>query len=98
MGALGTARWARRLGRHSVGVPGPVTSSVSACTALLRKEAVLVTDAAEVVELLVGDVGAGAGAAGARAAARSAAAGPRRRGDCLAVLPARGRAASRRSA
>ncbi|MEV5611686.1 DNA-processing protein DprA [Streptomyces sp. NPDC052225] len=56
-GALGTARWAQRLGRHAMGVPGPVTSSVSAGVhELLRKEAVLVTDAAEVVEL-VGEMG-----------------------------------------
>ncbi|MFJ9178637.1 DNA-processing protein DprA [Streptomyces sp. NPDC102360] len=56
-GALGTVRWAQRLGRHAMGVPGPVTSSVSAGVhELLRKEAVLVTDAAEVVEL-VGEMG-----------------------------------------
>ncbi|MGW2341049.1 DNA-processing protein DprA [Streptomyces sp. NPDC001661] len=56
-GALGTARWAQRLGRHAMGVPGPATSTVSAGVhELLRKEAVLVTDAAEVVEL-VGDMG-----------------------------------------
>ncbi|NEB77086.1 DNA-protecting protein DprA [Streptomyces sp. SID14478] len=56
-GALGTARWAQRLCRHAMGVPGPVTSSVSAGVhELLRKEGVLVTDAAEVVEL-VGEMG-----------------------------------------
>ncbi|MZD08527.1 DNA-protecting protein DprA [Streptomyces sp. SID5785] len=56
-GALGTARWAQRLGRHAMGVPGPVTSSVSAGVhELLRKEGALVTDAAEVVEL-VGEMG-----------------------------------------
>ncbi|MEV1024068.1 DNA-processing protein DprA [Streptomyces sp. NPDC050264] len=56
-GALGTARWAQRLGRHAMGVPGPVTSSVSAGVhELLRKEGVLVTDAAEVVEL-IGEMG-----------------------------------------
>ena len=56
-GALGTARWAQRLGRHAMGVPGPVTSGVSAGVhELLRKEGVLVTDAAEVVEL-VGEMG-----------------------------------------
>ncbi|MGY0491487.1 DNA-processing protein DprA [Streptomyces sp. WG-D5] len=56
-GALGTARWAQRLGRHAMGVPGPVTSNVSAGVhELLRKEAVLVTDAEEVVEL-VGEMG-----------------------------------------
>ncbi|MYW65341.1 DNA-protecting protein DprA [Streptomyces sp. SID8379] len=56
-GALGTVRWAQRLGRHAMGVPGPVTSSVSAGVhELLRKEGVLVTDAEEVVEL-VGEMG-----------------------------------------
>ncbi|MGW6357031.1 DNA-processing protein DprA [Streptomyces sp. NPDC055092] len=56
-GALGTARWAQRLGRHTMGVPGPVTSTRSAGVhELLRGEAVLVTDAAEVMEL-VGDMG-----------------------------------------
>jgi DNA processing protein len=56
-GALGTVRWAQRLGRHAMGVPGPVTSGVSAGVhELLRKEGVLVTDAAEVIEL-VGEMG-----------------------------------------
>ncbi|MFI7386958.1 DNA-processing protein DprA [Streptomyces sp. NPDC049813] len=52
-GALGTARWAQRLGRHAMGVPGPVTSGLSGGVhELLRKEGVLVTDAEEVVELV----------------------------------------------
>ncbi|MET9497348.1 DNA-processing protein DprA [Streptomyces sp. NPDC006552] len=56
-GALGTARWAQRLGRHAMGVPGPVTSGVSGGVhELLRKEGVLVTDAEEVIEL-VGSMG-----------------------------------------
>ncbi|KRD13688.1 MULTISPECIES: DNA-processing protein DprA [unclassified Streptomyces] len=56
-GSLVTARAAQRLGRHTIGVPGPATSSLSAGVhELLRQEAVLVTDAAEVVEL-VGDMG-----------------------------------------
>ncbi|MFG3221069.1 DNA-processing protein DprA [Streptomyces sp. NPDC048185] len=56
-GSLVTARAARRLGRHVMGVPGPATSGLSAGVhELLRGEAVLVTDAAEVVEL-VGDMG-----------------------------------------
>ncbi|MEU5096059.1 DNA-processing protein DprA [Streptomyces sp. NPDC020996] len=56
-GSLATARAALRLGRHTMGVPGPATSSLSAGVhELLRSEAVLVTDAAEVVEL-VGDMG-----------------------------------------
>ncbi|MFH8803734.1 DNA-processing protein DprA [Streptomyces sp. NPDC017936] len=56
-GSLVTARAAQRLGRHTMGVPGPATSGLSAGVhELLRGEAVLVTDAAEVVEL-VGDMG-----------------------------------------
>ncbi|GAA2558289.1 MULTISPECIES: DNA-processing protein DprA [Streptomyces] len=56
-GALATARAARRLGRHTMGVPGPVTSGLSAGVhELLRQDAVLVADAADVVEL-VGDMG-----------------------------------------
>ncbi|MYT75041.1 MULTISPECIES: DNA-processing protein DprA [unclassified Streptomyces] len=56
-GALGTARWALRTGRHVMGVPGPATSAVSAGVhELLRREGVLVTDAEEVVEL-VGEMG-----------------------------------------
>ncbi|MFS4094812.1 DNA-processing protein DprA [Streptomyces sp. AF1A] len=56
-GSLATARAAQRLGRYTMGVPGPVTSGLSAGVhELLRGEAVLVTDAAEVVEL-VGDIG-----------------------------------------
>jgi DNA processing protein len=51
-GSLSTARWARDLGRSVMGVPGPVTSMASAGVhELLREpEAVLVTDAAEVIE------------------------------------------------
>ncbi|WP_436945332.1 DNA-processing protein DprA [Streptomyces sp. SudanB25_2051] len=56
-GALATARDAQRLGRHTIGVPGPVTSTYSAGVhELLRGGAVLVTDADEVAEL-VGDIG-----------------------------------------
>ncbi|MEU9135446.1 DNA-processing protein DprA [Streptomyces sp. NPDC048404] len=56
-GALVTARAAQRLGRFTMGVPGPVTSALSAGVhELLRGEAVLVSDAAEVAEL-VGDMG-----------------------------------------
>ncbi|MCX4917325.1 DNA-processing protein DprA [Streptomyces sp. NBC_00687] len=56
-GALVTARAAQRLGRFTMGVPGPATSSLSAGVhELLRGEAVLVSDAAEVAEL-VGDMG-----------------------------------------
>ncbi|MGW2702568.1 DNA-processing protein DprA [Streptomyces sp. NPDC001340] len=56
-GSLVTARAAARLGRYTMGVPGPVTSGLSAGVhELLRGEAVLVTDAADVVEL-VGDIG-----------------------------------------
>ncbi|MGW2747703.1 DNA-processing protein DprA [Streptomyces sp. NPDC001450] len=56
-GSLVTARAAARLGRFTMGVPGPVTSGLSAGVhELLRGEGVLVTDAADVVEL-VGDIG-----------------------------------------
>ncbi|MFL4907329.1 DNA-processing protein DprA [Streptomyces sp. MMS24-I2-30] len=56
-GSLVTARAAQRLGRFTMGVPGPATSSRSAGVhELLRGEGVLVTDAADVVEL-VGDMG-----------------------------------------
>ncbi|MFB7268768.1 DNA-processing protein DprA [Streptomyces sp. NPDC056244] len=90
-GSLVTARDAQRLGRFTMGVPGPVTSGLSAGVhELLRGEGVLVTDAAEVAEL-VGDIGELA---------------PRRRGPVLPrdlldplsarvleALPARGTAA-----
>jgi len=56
-GALVTARAAERLGRFTMGVPGPATSGLSAGVhELLRGEAVLVSDAADVAEL-VGDMG-----------------------------------------
>ncbi|MFH8662638.1 DNA-processing protein DprA [Streptomyces afghaniensis] len=56
-GSLVTARAAQRLGRYTMGVPGPATSGLSAGVhELLRGEAALVTDAADVVEL-VGDIG-----------------------------------------
>ncbi|WP_307624252.1 DNA-processing protein DprA [Streptomyces sp. V3I7] len=56
-GSLVTARAAQRLGRFTMGVPGPATSGLSAGVhELLRGEAALVTDAAEVVEL-VGEIG-----------------------------------------
>ncbi|MBH1934005.1 DNA-protecting protein DprA [Streptomyces sp. AV19] len=56
-GSLVTARRARALGRHTMGVPGPVTSGLSAGVhELLREGACLVTDADEVAEL-VGEMG-----------------------------------------
>ncbi|MFJ6570912.1 DNA-processing protein DprA [Streptomyces sp. NPDC091292] len=56
-GALSTARSAGHLGRITMGVPGPATSGLSAGVhELLRTDAVLVTDAADVVEL-VGGIG-----------------------------------------
>ncbi|MGH3312174.1 MAG: DNA-processing protein DprA [Streptomyces sp.] len=56
-GSLSTARHARRLGRFVMGVPGPVTSGLSAGVhELLREEGSVVTDAAEVIEL-VGNMG-----------------------------------------
>lgn len=58
-GSLATARQARNLGRQVMGVPGPVTSTLSAGVhRLIRDEpATLVTDAATVVEEvgLIGD-------------------------------------------
>ncbi|WP_406185110.1 DNA-processing protein DprA [Streptomyces sp. NBC_01006] len=54
-GSLVTARRAQQLGRFTMGVPGPATSGLSGGVhELLRGEAVLVTDAAEVVELVGG--------------------------------------------
>ncbi|PZH09616.1 DNA-protecting protein DprA [Streptomyces sp. NTH33] len=56
-GSLVTARAAQRLGRHTMGVPGPATSALSVGVhELLRGGATLVTDAADVVEL-VGAIG-----------------------------------------
>ncbi|MGW3951951.1 DNA-processing protein DprA [Streptomyces sp. NPDC004752] len=56
-GSLVTARAAQRLGRFTMGVPGPATSALSAGVhELLRGEGVLVTDAADAVEL-IGDMG-----------------------------------------
>lgn len=53
-GALNTANWAGRLDRHLMGVPGPVTSTQSAGVHQLIREsgALLVTGAAEVLEVL----------------------------------------------
>ncbi|GAA2457935.1 DNA-processing protein DprA [Streptomyces macrosporus] len=56
-GSLVTARRALALGRVTMGVPGPVTSGLSAGVhQLLRGEGVVVTDAAEIIEL-VGNIG-----------------------------------------
>jgi DNA processing protein len=51
-GALSTAGWAHKLGREVMTVPGPVTSAMSVgCHHLVRSgAAILVTDAAEVVD------------------------------------------------
>ena len=52
-GSLVTARSAQKLGRYTMGVPGPATSGLSSGVhELLRGEGVLVTDAAEVAELV----------------------------------------------
>lgn len=52
-GARSTAKHARELGRHVMAVPGPVESLLSqGCHAEIRMGAELVTDAAEVVELV----------------------------------------------
>ena len=56
-GSLVTARRASAIGRAVMGVPGPATSQLSAGVhRLLREEGELVTNAAEVIELL-GDMG-----------------------------------------
>lgn len=87
-GALVTARVAQRLGRHTMGVPGPVTSGLSAGVhELLRGEAQLVTEASEVIELV--------GAMGQLAAERKGPVVPRdllrpEAARVLAVLPGRG--------
>lgn len=52
-GARTTAKAARELGRHLMAVPGPVSSTMSSgCHEEIRQGATLVTDAAEVVELV----------------------------------------------
>lgn len=52
-GALVTARRASLLGRHLMGMPGPVTSELSAGVhELLRGEGTVITNAAEVIELI----------------------------------------------
>ncbi|WP_329137104.1 DNA-protecting protein DprA [Streptomyces sp. NBC_01476] len=57
-GSLITARRAAALGQVTMGVPGPCTSGLSeGVHELLRGDALVVTDAAEVVEL-VGEIGA----------------------------------------
>lgn len=60
-GALSTARWAGELGRPVGAVPGPITSAASAgCHRLVREQnAVLVTEAQEVRELMPGGDPAG---------------------------------------
>lgn len=52
-GARNTAAWSRKLGRPVMAVPGPVTSASSTgCNRMIREgEAVLVTNAADVVEV-----------------------------------------------
>jgi len=52
-GALNTANWTDRLGRHLMAVPGPVTSAASeGAHQLLRNGAVLVTSGDDVLELV----------------------------------------------
>lgn len=89
-GSLSTARHARLLGRYVMGVPGPVTSGMSAGThELLRGEAELVTDAGEVVEL----VGAmGELAPGRRGPEVPRDALPQGAASVLEAMPARGAA------
>jgi DNA processing protein len=57
-GSLITARRAAALGRITMGVPGPCTSGMSeGVHELLRGDALMVTDAADIIEL-VGEIGA----------------------------------------
>lgn len=51
-GARNTAKWARRLGRPALAIPGPVTSASSAgCHRMIRDgEALLVTKAEEIID------------------------------------------------
>lgn len=67
-GALSTARLADQLSRPVGAVPGPVTSAASAgCHRLIRERgAVLVTEPAELLDLLPGGPAAGRGASPAR--------------------------------
>ncbi|HYJ66183.1 MAG TPA: DNA-processing protein DprA [Nocardioidaceae bacterium] len=53
-GALNTLNWAARLGRQTMGVPGPVTSSTSVGVHQVIRDggAVLVTSGSEVVEMV----------------------------------------------
>ena len=52
-GALNTANWTERLGRHLMAVPGPVTSAASEGThRLIRNGATLVTGGDDVLELI----------------------------------------------
>lgn len=87
-GSLVTARAAQRMGRHTMGVPGAVSSALSAGVhELLRAEAHLVTDASDVIELV--------GAVGELGEERRGPVVPRdllspEAAQVLAVLPARG--------
>ncbi|MFE0424208.1 DNA-processing protein DprA [Streptomyces sp. NPDC058953] len=89
-GSLVTARRARELGRHIMGVPGPTTSTLSAGVhELLRGDGTLVTDADDIVELV--------GTIGELAPARRGPVHPRdlltpRNTRILEALPARGAA------
>lgn len=52
-GALNTASWAHNCGREVMGIPGPVTSDMSAGVhQLLRQSVPLVTNAAEIAEVI----------------------------------------------
>ncbi|GAA2574461.1 DNA-processing protein DprA [Actinomadura fulvescens] len=89
-GALGTAAWARKLGRVLMAVPGPVHSGSSAgCHKLLREDppATLVTRTEEVIEA-VGPIGALAPEPGAPVLPRDLLDATTR--AVLEALPARG--------
>ena len=89
-GALNTAGWASEQGRAVLAMPGPVTSTMSAgCHDLVRRAvATLVTDAAEVIDM-VGDLGADAMAERRGAARPWDDLAPVAR-DVLEAMPARG--------
>jgi len=56
-GAIATASHATAIGRDVMALPGPVTSAASAgCHQLIRDGAVLITSAADVFELVAGDL------------------------------------------
>ncbi|QWT22854.1 DNA-processing protein DprA [Subtercola sp. PAMC28395] len=89
-GSLNTAAHAASMGRPLGAVPGPVTSAASAgCHRLLREfDAVCVTSADEVAELIGCEPGGGEGSAGSEGREGSAPSADRRHPQHLRVLDA----------